>query len=124
MDVNMSLYELNRSIVTQQGPMDDDTLNDILREVTNFLWSTENEFFMLYGKEINYFTIFRKGWKYEDSFSTAFKDTLSNVGTIYSISLTEQKDAYEIWVKTQDDLVTCMYLFPYDSGIVTFREDL
>ena len=33
-----------------------------------------------------------------------------------------EKDAIEIWVKDiHQDLLTCMYLFPYDGGIVRIK---
>jgi hypothetical protein len=31
--------------------------------------------------------------------------------------LVEDGSAFEIWV-TQNDVTTCLYLFPYDDGIV------
>ena len=74
-----------------------------------------NEFYMLYGKEISYFTLFR----IFDSirFGNEVIDCLNNVGDIKAIDFTEPEDAIEIWVETEDG-PTCLYLFPYDSGVV------
>jgi hypothetical protein len=49
-------------------------------------------------------------------------ECLINVGPVYSIGLTADKGAIEIWVKdTEKDVLTCMYLFPYDNGIVRIK---
>jgi hypothetical protein len=70
---------------------------------------------MLYGKEISYFTLFR----ISDStyFGNEVIDCLNNVGDIKAIDFTEAQDAIEIWIQDEDG-PTCLYLFPYDSGLV------
>ena len=46
---------------------------------------------------------------------------------IKSFELTEAKDAIEIWVRMypkvaeEESILTCMYLFPYDNGIVRIK---
>ena len=42
------------------------------------------------------------------------------------IELTKEKDAIEIWIETPpegdtDSILTCLYLFPYDNGIVRIK---
>ena len=78
-----------------------------------------NEFYMLYGKEISYFTLFR----IFDStyFSDDVIDCLNNVGDIKAIDFTEAQDAIEIWIQDEDG-PTCLYLFPYDMGLVEVGE--
>jgi hypothetical protein len=46
---------------------------------------------------------------------------LHNIGQVKSIDYTEAKDAIEIWIQ-QDEEIICAYLFPYDNGIVTIEE--
>ena len=74
---------------------------------------------MLYGKEISYFTLF----KIIDSNDFGYEviECLKNIGIIKAIDFTETKDAVEIWVEN-DDGPTCLYLFPYDNGIVEVGE--
>ena len=124
MDANISLYEINRSIIDQQGPIEEALTSkcDLLKE---FIINTNNKYYMLYGKEIGYFTLFVKdqNWEFE-TIDLAVIECLLNVGTIYSIEYTKTQDAIEIWVKTKEDepILTCMYLFPYDNGIVKIGE--
>ena len=123
MDANIELYELNRSIIEQQGVLNADTLAEKFKLINIFAADTKNDFYMLYGREMNYFTVFAKHEKWElETLALAVTECLANIGTVYSIELTAEKDAIEIWVKDiHQDLLTCMYLFPYDSGIVRIK---
>ena len=126
MEANISLYELNRSIIKQQGPLKEEDIKlkmNILKEFSN----TFEKYCLLYGREINYFTLFIKDENWElQSLDLGVIECLNNIGTIYSIEYTKEKDAIEIWVEVEinsdteesEKLITCMYLFPYDAGIV------
>lgn len=123
MDASIELYELNRSIIEQQGILDTDTLAEKFKLIDVFAVNTKNDFYMLYGREMNYFTVFAKHEKWElETLSLGVAECLANIGSVYSIEVTAEQDAIEIWIKdTQQDLVTCMYLFPYDNGIVRIK---
>ena len=124
MEANFELYELNRSIIDQQGAMEDiDIINSKFELIKNFANETNNNFYMMYGKEIGYFTVFARHENWElETLDLAVAECLFNVGYLYSIELTADKSAIEIWVRTyENDLVTCMYLFPYDNGIVRVK---
>ena len=126
MEANVSLYELNRQIIKQQGPLEEKDIKskmDMLKEFSN----TFEKYSLLYGREINYFTLFVKDENWElESLDIGVIECLNNIGTIYSIEYTKEKDAIEIWVEVEtnidteeiEKLITCMYLFPYDAGIV------
>ena len=85
-------------------------------------------YYMLYGREINYFTIFKKGNIGESDFATfwdGLKECLTALGAVRSINVNKLEDgsasSIEIWIK-YNDVVTCMYLFNYDEGIVTYEQ--
>ena len=132
MEASISLYELNRSMIKQQGPLEEKDIKlkmNMLKEFSN----TFEKYSLLYGREINYFTLFVKDENWElESLDLGVIECLNNIGTIYSIEYTKEKDAIEIWIevetKTNTDieesekLITCMYLFPYDTGIVKIGE--
>jgi hypothetical protein len=119
--LKMNLYDLNCSIIDQLPSLEDFTDAEVTIEQYKTL--TGNEYYMLYGKDISYFTLFRIFPDGEfDALGQAVIECLSNVGEIKSIDLTENKDAIEIWVKTNEQ-VTCLYLFAYDNGVVTVKED-
>lgn len=115
--LNISLYDLNKQIIGQLPTLTD--LTEKKEIIQNYFYNTTNKFYMLYGKEISYFTVLT----YTPTTNTTFSDEvlacLENVGDIKSIDLTETKDAVEIWVMSEGE-ATCLYLFTYDTGIVEF----
>ena len=124
MEANIGLYELNRSIIDQQGPLNKENIPEKMTLLKEFVEDTRNNFYMLYGKEISYFTLFIRDKIIQDfeGIDSAISECLIHVGPIHSIELTTNKDAVEIWVKdTEKNLLTCMYLFPYDDGIVRIK---
>ena len=132
MEASISLYELNRSMIKQQGPLEEKDIKlkmNMLKEFSN----TFEKYSLLYGREINYFTLFVKDENWElESLDLGVIECLNNIGTIYSIEYTKEKDAIEIWIEVETEtstdteksekLITCMYLFPYDTGIVKIGE--
>ena len=81
-----------------------------------------NEYFMLYGREISYFTIFKrisKNGEFESLFE-ALKTCLEHIGTVHGFDIVNDNSALEIWVNTNGEM-TCLYLFEYDEGVVTFN---
>lgn len=113
--INMGLYEMNKQIISQLPKLTEAELFDKDLLINTLHAKFNNEFYMLYGKEISYFTLFR----IFDStyFGNEVIDCLNNVGDIKAIDFTEAQDAIEIWIQDEDG-PTCLYLFPYDSGLV------
>ena len=108
--LQINLYELNKQIVSQLRAFED--------------WSKfrYNEYFMLYGREISYFTIFKrisKNGEFESLFE-ALKTCLEHIGTVHGFDIVNDNSALEIWVNTNGEM-TCLYLFEYDEGVVTFN---
>lgn len=112
--LNLGLYDLNKQIIAQLPVLSDfsKAITDI-RDLHGKYW---NKYYMMYGKEISYFTLFEVCGNNE--FGQDVIDCCLNVGVIKAIDMTEAQDAVEIWVQPEDAEPTCLYLFPYDSGIV------
>ena len=88
--------------------------------LTKFDTDWHNDYYMLYGKEISYFTVFKI--KEHICFSHEVIDVIENIGSaVKAIDLTETEDAIEVWVMYENE-PTCLYLFPYDMGIVQVGE--
>lgn len=117
-NLELNLYDINKQIIGQLPELTEKQLVDKSFLIDSFFHATENEYYMLYGKEISYFTLFKINEpKY---FYAEVISCLSNIGKIKAIDLTENKDALEIWI--EDEEPTCLYLFPYDSGLVKVGE--
>ena len=118
--INVGLYDMNKQIIAQLPELTDDEINIKKVEVINNLHNIfKNSFYMLYGKELSYFTLFNI--IRADSFGDEVVNCLINVGVIKAIDFAEPKDAVEIWVE-DDNGPTCLYLFPYDNGLVKVGE--
>ena len=121
-NINLSLYDLNKSLFNQMNGLNNEELQNKYKIFEEYKENTNNNFYMLYGKEISYFTLFQKDIMHINSFAQEVVDCLKDVGEIIDIDFTENKDAIECWVKSYDNNneATCLYLFPYDSGIVKY----
>ena len=111
----MNLYDLNKNIVSQLPVLTDYTDAKILLDNFN-----HNKIYMLLCKEISYYTIFQ----YDDAckntkFSDVVLECANDIGQIISVDLTEDKNAIEIWVRTDDDNL-CMYLFNSEQMFVYY----
>lgn len=114
----MTLNDLNKMIIKQLPPIEN--FDDKIDLIQEWAIKTNNTFYMLFSKEIGYFTLFQ----YADNcpeFITLGRGVievlLENGYLINSIELTEDETGIEIWVTDKYDCY-CMYLFPYDIGIV------
>ena len=111
--INIGLYDINKQIISQLPVLDN--LTEKSKMIKDLHMKYKNEYYMLYGKEISYFTLF----KIIDSicFGEEVIACLKNVGDIKAIDLTPEENAVEIWVENEDG-PTCLFLFPYDNGLV------
>lgn len=115
--IEIGLYDMNKQIIAQLPDLTDwDHVENILK---NFDIDWNNDYYMMYGKEISYFTVFKI--KEHIAFAREVIDVVKNVGTVKAMDLTAAADAIEIWVIYNDE-PTCLYLFPYDMGIVEVGE--
>lgn len=115
--LNLGLYDLNKQIIAQLPELVD--LDKAIKTIEALHEMYHNEYYMLYGKEISYFTLFKL--IEPQYFAQEVLDCLRNVGKIKAIDSDEPGTAVEIWVET-DDGPTCLYLFPYDNGLVQVGE--
>lgn len=122
--VQMSLYDMNKQIIKQLGDLSEEQIETVLDIFEKYHSNTIQQYYLLYGKEMSYFTLFHYDEFAEGSYGCLGElviECLTNIGSIYSISLTEAEDAIEIWVMPDgEEEVTCLYLFGYDSGVVEF----
>ena len=115
--LEMNLYDMNKQLISQLPALTDFSKAIVsVRDLHGKYW---NKYYMMYCKEISYFTLFEVCGMNE--FGQDVIECCANVGTIKAMDMTEAEDALEIWVETEDGPV-CLYLFPYDSGVVRVGE--
>ena len=113
-----TLYEMNRNVAAAQKELSRTELKKGLREIKYFFLENSNKYFMLLCREKYDFTLL----KHKRDFSIHkiiqdLEECLSNRGQILSIDLTDAKDAFEIWIKIDNEAYV-YYLFPYDIGVI------
>lgn len=116
-NISMNIYDMNKQIMVQLPTLTDEAIVDAIHSIDEYVDNTDNIHYMLYGKEISYFTIFQRVEGLTETTGEAVIDCLRAVGEVKAIDITTEKDAIEIWVIYQDE-ATCLYFFPYDTGIV------
>ena len=121
----MTLYDLNKAIVAQLPLLTDEQLLEKGLLITE---NTKNSlYYMLLGREINYYTIFEQ-WNpsfLSSDFSNmgeAVITCLQDIGDVVDIDFIETTRAFEIWVRTKEQDNICLYLFDCEQMIVIVGE--
>lgn len=125
-EINMgTLYDANKDIMSKQEPISLREWTEKSKALVEFCKKTQNQYYMLLNRETYNFTLFNFGSKnnhgslntrrliYDD-----LKICLQNRGEVLSIELTQQEDAYEIWIRDDEQNILVYYFFPYDIGVI------
>ena len=123
----MDLYTLNKNMVQQLPTLE--ITNEVINKI-NKLHNKKAYYYMMLCNDMKYYTILKATTNKTPGttdFGTTVIDCLNNVGEIKSIELVDDDNAIEIWVsipnEDENELpnIYCMYLFPYDEGVVLFN---
>lgn len=118
--VELNLYDLNKSVINQLEPMTPDEIIDNLNLIEEYYHKSDNSFHMLLCKDYNYYTIFAPNDIITIEFTATVYDIIVGLGAVYSIENTED-GAIEIWIKPEgEEMPYAFYLFPYDAGVVYY----
>ena len=116
----MSLYDLNKYIISQLPKLED--LTAAIDLINEFDKCVDSEYYMLLCRDISYYTIFNHFINNDNEFSNLGEAVLTcaqEIGELVSVELTADKGAIEIWAKTNEDSL-CMYLFNCANLIVNW----
>jgi hypothetical protein len=117
----LNIYNLNKQFVSSLNLMETPEEKEKEKLISN--WANgQGNFFLLYGKEISYFTIFKK-YQFpeytQETLGEAVISCLEHLGDIYTIDINNENNSIEIWIKYNDE-PTCLYLFNWDEGVVNY----
>lgn len=121
----MTIYDMNKGIVSKEPLFDWEDgeavtrLND--RIIAWFSEETQDEFYLLYGRDIHYVSLFKKQPEHHVSIVETLRETLFNIGDLISMDFntSDGEPSIEIWIRTADSAAELLYLFPYDRGIIS-----
>ncbi len=121
---NFSTYEANKMLIAQNGkPISklklNTTIGDMAVRFRKWVWDNKCKYFMLLCKDRSDYTLFNIVDSNFDmqELKSALKDCFVNRGDVYDIHYEKNTDAYEIWLKIEDEFYA-YYLFPYDIGVI------
>ena len=118
-EVQMNLYDLNKQIMAQMEPYDIEKWEQAEIDIDNWEKEIQAKYYMLLCKENSYYTVFvDDGYEFH-GLGAAVRECLEFVGDVVGIEITTGK-VIEIWIREMEDSY-CMYLFPYDEGVVSFK---
>lgn len=119
--LNISLYDLNESLISQLPNLTEDELNQAKVIINKFHKKQKNTNYMLYSKFASYFTVFRRNNARSQQLGQQVISCLKSNGyKIKSIDRNKENNNIEIWAQTSPNEVHYFQLFPYDKGIVIF----
>lgn len=117
-NITMNAYDLNKQIIGQLKILDDKALEEKKDLIRKFCNETNNEYYMLLCRDINYYTLFKMDLKLADEpINEILIECAQNIGEIKAIDLTEDGGAIELWMTYRDETYVA-YFFPYDTGVI------
>lgn len=123
-NLGMSLYDVNKNFMADQPALSQDELTASLKVIEDYVFNTykNSTYFMLLCKELSYYTVFVRD---SESSTNILTDEVLNclqwiAKDILSIELNTTNNTPEIWIRTPEEEVVCMYLFNYDNGVIDF----
>ena len=116
--VGISMYDLNKQIISQLPTIDEETIKNKMTEIREFVNDTNNKFYMLLCRDINYYTLFMLNPNVaEETLEDILLECVQTFGNIKAIDKVD--GAIEIWVQNEhfENGPYVMYFFPYDGGV-------
>lgn len=124
-NLNMSLYDLNKSVVKQLPDYTKEQIDEAARIIDKFIQDTtpNDKFYMLLGREVNYYTVFMREpiRELDETVGEAVMSCLEYfTPSIKSVEVSAEGNAVEVWIMNGDE-PTVMYFFTYNEGVVICR---
>lgn len=117
-NLNMSLYDLNKAAIPSLPDYTEKEL-EIAKTIIEDYVKTD-KFFMLLGRDLNYYTMFMREPLMTETIGEAVIDCLKNIGSIKSIDKTDDNAAIEIWIMANEE-PHVLYFFCYNEGVIVCR---
>ena len=112
-----TIYDINKNIMSKMDKLSNPALMNKLKKVEQYF--NENKmYFMLLCHERRDFTLFRLiETNSSQEAASILKECLQNRGMVLEIEKVEETNAFEIWLKIDNEAFS-YYLFPYDDAII------
>lgn len=127
-----TLYDINKNMIKQtEIKLNESVLNSKKEIIKNFIYKTNNNYYMLLCNERKDYTVFdfkrdRDNYDWDEPIHMSCAKCLVDEcliprGEIRGIDLTKDRNAIEIWMVIEDEAYV-YYFFPYDNAVITVDE--
>ena len=116
---SQTLYELNQQLMANEKKISGLDLISKRKSLEMFFKNSSAEYFMMLCKERSDYTLFHL--HDEKSYIKSAEEVIECMkerGTILAIDRTQDSLAYEIWIRFENEVNSCYYLFEYDKGVI------
>ena len=117
--ISMNAYDVNKQIIGQLEILDEAALEEKHKLIREFVNKTNNKYFMLLCRDLNYYTLFvYDTHDAQECIDDVVIECANFLGKIKAIDTTEDQEAIEIWITNSSDSTHVMYFFAYDTGVI------
>lgn len=112
-----TIYDINKNIMSKMEKLSNPALANKLKKVEQY-FKENHVYFMLLCAERRDYTLFNLSMEHSHiEAASALKECLLNRGEVLEIEKVEETNAFEIWLRI-DDEPFCYYLFTYDDAVI------
>lgn len=114
-----TLYEINQNLMANEKKMSGFDILSKQKHIEKYFERQPFSYFMLLCHDARDYTLFKL--QDTDSYKNGAReliDCLKNRGTILAIDKVDETNAFEIWIRTDEDKNLCYYLFNYSEGVI------
>ena len=121
MEIETNLYEINKQLILNQKECVSNA--ELIEKCNNFIKNNISKAYLLFGKDLGYFTLFTSLLKEEnknETFGDIVLECLLSIGEnikIKSIETDINNKHLEFWIQKENEIF-CLYLFDCEQIIV------
>lgn len=122
--MQMSLYDINKQLVEGMENLTEEQLDMAVNTIVHYLSENPSHYYMLLGKENDYYTVYRITDKIltDESYKKMALDLIDLIkNDFYDIKVIESdtNGAIAFWMKmNKQKEISCYYLFAYEAGVI------
>ena len=121
--LSLNLLDLNAQVISQLPDMGTKEKKELYYEISEWQKKNRQDFYLLYGKTIGYFTLFKKNQEKQEEDSNLASSVIGCLEHFKAVKTYEiNNDSIDLWVKDEDNATIFLKLFGYDRGLVTYNE--
>lgn len=116
--IEIKTIDLTRQMYEQLGPCSNENIEKAKLAVEDWVYKHQDSHYLLYGKEVSYFTLFEENNNYSESLVDLLFFYLQEFGILYDVIV--EDGGISFWIKDRNDFITYMAFFCYGEGVIYY----